>query len=118
MKREAIRYKNRNISATIVPTLSDSVTRSIRTTFSVHTEVARLLNTVALSRSVRKAATTTSLNRDRRGALHPRHRHDLDDFYPCAGQLQMGMVLAEYLRGRIMRFGLHNRIAADLIFCI
>jgi hypothetical protein len=43
MKREAIRYKNRNISATIVPTLSDSVTRSIRTTFSVHTEVARAL---------------------------------------------------------------------------
>jgi hypothetical protein len=113
MKSEAIRFKNRNISATTVPTLSDSVTRSIRTTFSVH-----LLNTVALSRSVRKAATATSLNRDRRGALHPRHRHDLDDFYPCAGQLQMGMVLAEYLRGRIMRFGLHNRIAADLIFCI
>jgi len=34
------------------------------------------------------------------------------------GILQMGMVLAEYLRGRIMRFGLHDRIAADLIFCI
>src|SRR5262245_14996776 len=50
--------------------------------------------------------------------LHPRHRHDLDDFYPCARHLQMGMVLAEDLCGRIMRFGLHNRIAANLIFCI
>ena len=29
----------------------------------------------------------------------------------------MGMVLVEYLRGRIMRFRLHNRIAANLIFC-
>jgi hypothetical protein len=42
MKSEAIRFKNRKISATIVPTLSDSVTRSIRTTFSVHA-VARAL---------------------------------------------------------------------------
>jgi hypothetical protein len=50
--------------------------------------------------------------------LHPRHRHDLDDFYPCAWHLQMRMVFAEYLRGRIRRFGLHNRIASNLIFCI
>jgi hypothetical protein len=27
------------------------------------------------------------------------------------GNLQMRMVFTEYLRGRIMRFGLHNRIA-------
>jgi hypothetical protein len=113
MKSEAIRFKNRKISATIVPTLSDSVTRSIRTTFSVH-PVARALEHGGFV-AVREKG---SHRRDRRDALHPRHRHDLDDFYPCAGVLQMGMVLAEYLRGRIMRFGLHNRIAADLIFCI
>jgi hypothetical protein len=53
-----------------------------------------------------------------RWPLHPRHGHDLDDFYPCAGHLQMRMVFAEYLCGRIMRFGLHNRRASDLIFCI
>jgi hypothetical protein len=40
--------------------------------------------------------------------LHPWHRHDLDDFYPCARHLEMGMVIAKYLCGRIMRFGLHN----------
>jgi hypothetical protein len=88
------------------------VARSIRT-FSVHT-VARALEHGGFV-AVREKG---SHRRDRRDALHPRHRHDLDDFYPCAGVLQMGMVLAEYLRGRIMRFGLHNRIAADLIFCI
>jgi hypothetical protein len=54
----------------------------------------------------------------RSNCLHPRHRHDLDDFYPCARHLQMGMVASEYFCGRIMRFGLHNRIAADLIFCV
>jgi hypothetical protein len=53
-----------------------------------------------------------------RKCLHPWHRHDLDDFYPRARHLEMGMVIAKYLCGRIMRFGLHNRIAADLIFCI
>jgi hypothetical protein len=53
-----------------------------------------------------------------RWPLHPRHRHDLDDFYPGAGHLQMRVVFAEYLRGRIMRFGLNNRIASDLIFCV
>jgi hypothetical protein len=35
----------------------------------------------------------------RTGALHSWQRHDLDDFYPCARHLQMGMVLAEYLGG-------------------
>jgi hypothetical protein len=53
-----------------------------------------------------------------RWPLHPRQRHDLDYLYPCAGHLQMRMVFAEYLRGRVMRFGLHNRIASDLIFCV
>jgi hypothetical protein len=48
-------------------------------------------------------------------SLRPRQRHDLEDFYPYAGHLQMRVVFAEYLRGRIMRFGLHNRIASDLI---
>ena len=51
-----------------------------------------------------------------RWPLHPRQRHDLHDFDPCAGHLQMRMVFAEYLRGRIMRFGLHDRVASDLIF--
>ena len=27
--------------------------------------------------------------------LHLRHRHDLDDFYPCAGHSQKWMVFAE-----------------------
>ena len=57
---------------------------------------------IILLQSVRKAVTATSPNCDRRGALHPRHRHDLDNFYPCARHLQMGMVLAEYLRGCVM----------------
>ena len=50
--------------------------------------------------------------------LHPWQRHDLNDFYPCAGHLHMGMILAEDLRGLVMRFGPHNRIAADRIFRI
>src|SRR5262249_48726371 len=52
------------------------------------------------------------------GSLHPRQWHDLHDFYPCAGHLQMRMVFAEYLRCRIMSFGLHDRIASDLILCV
>jgi hypothetical protein len=42
------------------------------------------------------------------GSLHPRHLHDLDDLYPCAGHLQVRLVLAENLCRRIGRFGLYN----------
>ena len=41
--------------------------------------------------------------------LRARHRHDLDDVDPSAGHhLQMGVVLAENLGGRVVRFGLDN----------
>src|SRR6476660_3337376 len=35
-------------------------------------------------------------------SLHLGYRHYLHDFYPSAGHLQMRMVFAEYLRGRLM----------------
>ena len=51
------------------------------------------------------------------GRLHPRHRHDLDDFHPCAGHhLKVGVVLAKHLRGGFVGIGLDDRIAANPVF--
>src|SRR5437764_544765 len=51
--------------------------------------------------------------------LHPRDRHDLDDLDPRARHhLQVRMVLAEHLRGRVMGLCLHDRIAADAVLCV
>jgi hypothetical protein len=48
--------------------------------------------------------------------LHVGHRHDLDDLDPPAGHhLQVGMCLAEQLRGRVVGLRLDDRIAADAV---
>jgi hypothetical protein len=53
----------------------------------------------------------------------PKRGHAVHFMSVCAAAMQTGhfqirVVFAEYLRGRIMRFGLHKQRASDLIFCV